>query len=481
MKKLIQINTNYQIRTETHQGKEYLVVPVVMMTEGVHSGSHGALFHSIAELGKYPASWDGMPVTVSHPQRNGGNVSANSPEVIDTEAIGRVYNTHVSGEKLKAEAWLEKSILSANHVDVLAAIRNQRPLDVSVGVFTDEEENEGEYNGEQYTSIAYSHRPDHLALLPGDAGACSWADGCGIRNNKINDKKGGNQKMKNKEKDLAKKRFATIQINEQGFRELTELVQRKLDAMDTDTSSYFLEEMYEDYFVYRVSVQEAPTKYYKRNYKIQEDETVEFVGEPVRIAKKIEYNEISNNKFKRTKGVKNNMSKKEEKKPCCPDKVNELIANKQSNFTDEDKEWLSEQDEVNINKMFPKEPEKKEVKDVKVNKEEAVNVLKETLKTPEDFFALMPDEMQDQMKAGLVLHNQNRKKLQKTILDNAKEDTWTEDELKTMSTDMLKKIASSFNVEDIADYSGSGSGKLPTEDTEEALLPIGVNEEKEDK
>src|SRR5512135_634699 len=41
---------DYQIREERHQGRNTVVVPVIMMVEGVHSGSHGPLLHPAEEL-----------------------------------------------------------------------------------------------------------------------------------------------------------------------------------------------------------------------------------------------------------------------------------------------------------------------------------------------------------------------------------------------------------------------------------------------
>ena len=51
---------NYSLRTEVYEGKEHLVVPVVMMVEGVHNGSHGPILHTIEELGKFPGAWNGI-------------------------------------------------------------------------------------------------------------------------------------------------------------------------------------------------------------------------------------------------------------------------------------------------------------------------------------------------------------------------------------------------------------------------------------
>jgi hypothetical protein len=39
------------------------------------------------------------------------------------------------------------------------------------------------WNGEEYEETLYDFIPDHIALLPNELGACSWADGCGVREN----------------------------------------------------------------------------------------------------------------------------------------------------------------------------------------------------------------------------------------------------------------------------------------------------------
>jgi cation transport regulator ChaB len=174
---------NYTVTTRKHQGKEHLVVPVVMMVEGVHYGSHGPLYHSINELGRYPESWNGIPVVVNHPEIDGISVSANYPDIIDEQTIGRVYNTFIDGNRLKAEAWIDSEKLQQLSATMLDQLKKGELIEVSIGVFSDEEVVAGDWNGEHYEAIARNHRPDHLALLPGGVGACSIADGCGIRVN----------------------------------------------------------------------------------------------------------------------------------------------------------------------------------------------------------------------------------------------------------------------------------------------------------
>lgn len=176
----------YDVKLTVHQDKAHLIAPVVMMVEGVHNGSQGSLFHSINELGKFPDSWNGIPVVIYHPEMDGQSISANSPDVIDKMTVGRVYNTEVEGTKLKAEVWLDEDRLNTVSETTLADINAMKQIEVSLGMFTENEMTPGKYNEEEYVGVAKSHRPDHLAILPDQVGACSCEDGCGL---------GANQEM----------------------------------------------------------------------------------------------------------------------------------------------------------------------------------------------------------------------------------------------------------------------------------------------
>lgn len=179
-----QESANYTVRREQLNGVDHLVVPVIMMVEGVHSGSHGPILHLASDLGRYPESWDGIPVTIGHPLVGGQYVSANSPAVLQDWAVGRIFNTQITESTLRAEAWLDEVTLERVSEATLQRITNGEVIEVSVGIFSDEEMSQGTWNNERYTAIARNHRPNHLALLPDEVGACSIADGCGIRVNK---------------------------------------------------------------------------------------------------------------------------------------------------------------------------------------------------------------------------------------------------------------------------------------------------------
>jgi hypothetical protein len=55
--------------TEILDGREYLVVPMVMILEGVHDGSSGKIYYPKEELQKTPKIWNMKPIVVNHPEQ----------------------------------------------------------------------------------------------------------------------------------------------------------------------------------------------------------------------------------------------------------------------------------------------------------------------------------------------------------------------------------------------------------------------------
>jgi len=171
-----------RIRHDTMNGRDHLVVPCVMMTEGVHHGSMGPLFYPEDELNKTPGVWNMKPVVVYHPQLNGQGISACDPDIITRQGIGVLMNTRYD-KGLKTECWLEEDKTQAVDDRVLEALEAGTMMEVSTGLFTDHDNTEGEWNGEKYTAVARNYRPDHLAILPDLKGACSIEDGAGLLRN----------------------------------------------------------------------------------------------------------------------------------------------------------------------------------------------------------------------------------------------------------------------------------------------------------
>ncbi len=552
MQKYNNVHTTYSIRREYHQGREHLVVPVVMMVEGVHCGSHGPLLHTTKELGKYPDVWNGMPVLVGHPKdENNNDIPANSPEVVDREVIGRVYNTHVSDSKLKGEVWLDYEKTNLVSPIALRYVEDKKPLDVSIGVFTDEESTSGQWNGEQYEAIARNHRPDHLALLPGGKGACSWEDGCGIR---ANEEGGNNLETVNYElvvnavsfsgtestnwsapsledfdvenskwEDLSKSEKSKVashfligsssadsfsdlhypvvnpktgKLNENALRAVISGRGAALKGVPDDTKSAARRRAYKllnKEFDADLKIpndlsknnNEGGNMSRKRNDKVGKVEQIIANNEKFTEDDKEWLNNLEEEQLDKI------MPEDKSGEPCCPDKVEELINNELTNFSEDDREWLLEQDKETIEKMFPKKPAEKGPqandkgsgdegdkgdkgdKKAEVTPEVLAEAFKSYAKKPEDFLGLLPEEMKETFQSGLKLHREKKASMIKEIQNNT--ENFTEDELKNMDNDMLEKIHKSVVPE--GNYAALGSrGIQGNEENEEEPLVFGIED-----
>ena len=473
--------SDYTVREETLDGKKHLVVPVVMMVEGVHIGSKGPILHMGAELSKWTEAWNGIPVTIAHPIKEGTNVSANAPDVLDSSSVGRIFNTTYDNG-LKAEAWIDFDKINAKSIEALEAIQNGEPLDVSVGVFNDTEEAEegAQWNGESYDTIAYNYRPDHLALLPGEEGACSWKDGCGIRTNK----KGGDEvkELLTTFQELSEKGYVVSLLNnEMGFREIQEALQVKLQSLNADGKYHYIEEVFDDAIVYSKWADGGGETLYKQGYTMDDSGNIAFDGVRTEVKKKVEY--VTNKMRRTTQGIINlNKGGKmaNEGNLCCEAKVDALIANKRTHWQATDREWLLTQNEATIAKMSPMEPEV--VGDtpaaIQANKAAAVEEFKGKLVTIDDYTAIMPEAMKARIDKWTAAEAAEREALVKSITDNS--DKLKKEDLEVMSDEVLKGIAES--IKQPADYSGMGAGGGESTSGEQVELPVEYSTaRKEDK
>lgn len=201
-----------EVRVETLRGREWLVAPVVLVREGVLNGG----FLSYDEIQKSVPGWNGRPVTAPPaenteaanlaPSEPSGHpidgktendeprfVSANQPPFVEEMHVGMILDAEartdlptpgeeMSERGLVGEAWID--LEAAKNVGEFAVEAVERvvsgdELDVSTGYFHLPLDRQGRYNGESYEVEQVDLLPDHLALLPNERGACSWADGCG--------------------------------------------------------------------------------------------------------------------------------------------------------------------------------------------------------------------------------------------------------------------------------------------------------------
>jgi len=150
-----------------------MVAPAVLVRETVLCGSRGCLLHPRQTIQQSVKSWNGIPVTLSHPTDSRGQPV--SIRQTPGKAIGHVEAPRFRNGKLLADIVIPSPT---------PALRTKlAPLkQVSVGLYSDEIPATGVYGGKEYSAISQDYRPDHLAILPqNEQAACAWgADGCGI-------------------------------------------------------------------------------------------------------------------------------------------------------------------------------------------------------------------------------------------------------------------------------------------------------------
>jgi hypothetical protein len=200
------------IREAELEGRHYLVVPMVMITEGVHNGSGGPLLYLEEDLADHPALWDHKPIVVYHPKG-----TACTPSVLNNRKVGIILNTRWDSvkKKLRAEAWLEKRRMKRVDSRILEALEKGEVMEVSTGLWTDNYHIPGEWNGEKYDQVARNHKPDHLALLPDREGACSVRDGAGLLQLNQNTRRLMKRVSRLEKAMLKKKKVEALIANEQ--------------------------------------------------------------------------------------------------------------------------------------------------------------------------------------------------------------------------------------------------------------------------
>lgn len=188
-------NLGAKVKRVSHNGRNYLVAPASLIVPGVLNGSDGALYYPPEEVSRNVSSWDGVPLVVYHPlTENGQPTSALTPEgktdkaVYQRVGVGALRNTRYDGNRLVAEAWFDEEHTRNHDVNlfgpskILPRLNAEQAIELSTGLHVERDVRNGSCpkTGRPYDAVARNYRPDHLAVLPDQRGACSVADGCGV-------------------------------------------------------------------------------------------------------------------------------------------------------------------------------------------------------------------------------------------------------------------------------------------------------------
>lgn len=465
-------------RLETLEEKEFTVVPMVMLTEGVHCGSMGPLLYNKKELSKTPVVWNHKPVVVYHPTMNGQGISACDQTVINSRKVGIIMNTTFEDGKLKAEAWLDAT--RADKVDerIMAAVQNEEMMELSTGVFIDIEDAEGEHNGEAYVGIARNFRPDHLALLPDQIGACSIADGAGFLRNQA--------RKHNVSMDVLREALAKIGLagNELSHLDIEVKLREQLSKRfgQTEELSLWVADVFQNFVVFDMN-----NELFRLGYTSNDTEVVLSEDQPVRVERVSEYRTVEN-KTEET----NIMEKKK--------LIDAIIGN--SGWVEEDRKALEAMSVDQLKRIIPvknddgaastaaengeakegAEEPKTEAASTEEPKTEATGSAAEPAKNKEEkvislneYIGKAPKEIQEVLNEGVSTYNAQKQEIVERILAH-KSNSFTKNELNERPLGELKKMAQLMGVPQTEKQSqpANYAGQAPIDNASGVEEPLAV-------
>ena len=436
------------VRNDKMMGKNYTVVPMVMMVEGVLDGNCGPIMYPYDAMSEVPHIWNNKPVVVYHPNSNGSYGSACTPEELTVRGIGVMMNTSAKDNKLVSEAWIDMDRAELVDKRVVEAINKKTVMELSTGLYMNIEEIDGEWNGKKYIGMASNFRPDHLAVLPDMEGACSIKDGAGfIRVNM---------------------RFKDINIdNGLGHNDIRSQLSKLVRLEDGNDEYSWVEDVKDGQVIF-----ERGDKLFKQAFTVESDgNTLKLVGEPVEVVRIMIYELVKNE-------AKGNSMDKESKEKV----VNGIISNENTRWTEEDRSTLLALNDDALLKMVPviKDIEPVKIQNAAVEGAAEIKPKVPTTMTVNEHIASLPKEIQEVLNHGLATYNEKRNSLVATIIAN-KLNTFSEDFLKSKDIKELEALArfctpvenAQLNIDSRFDY--SGQAPVVTNTNEEPLsLPSTV-------
>jgi hypothetical protein len=179
----ILVNLQPKVKKQYLNGREYWVAEGTILVEGVLNGSDGPIFYPRTSYTVNIDEWNGQPITVYHPFKNGKHVSAWQPDILDSQVIGLVLNAKIIDEiRATVEYWFDAEATRLIDQRVYDLLKKNQPIETSTGMGVQKVKvpDGTVHNGTVYHYEAKAVKPDHVAVLPDQKGACSLKDGCGV-------------------------------------------------------------------------------------------------------------------------------------------------------------------------------------------------------------------------------------------------------------------------------------------------------------
>lgn len=439
------------------QGEDHAVIPVIALIEGVMQASNSPRPELVREeqMTKTVMTWNGRPVVVDHPEKRGVKISANSPDVLEKEQIGFIFNARISGKKLKLEAWINvenTTGMETRILEVIDRLLNEDVVEVSTGFFADTDENSGEFEGEHFDGVLTNIMPDHLAILSSAKGACSIEDGCGANRMNMSCKCGTTPCSCAPEPISAEdvsgvmkwlQSFGNFITNkEHGDRSDEDTRHAIQSALDEKVEPFaFIVAVFSESVVYA-----TPGGLFRRAFEISEDGSVTLGEDIEAVRPETEFVPVRVNK-------ENDMDKTK--------LVDGLITNEATQFTEESREWLMSLEADQLTQMVPIVAEVTEVTEPEPEPEPTESSEEDEEddpRTAEEYIADAPEEVQEVLNQGLRLQKEHRNTLTTAIKANAK-NQFDDTELASFALEQLEKLA---NLSTVKDFSGKGGPRAIT-------------------
>lgn len=430
----------YPIKYQMVGDVNHLTIPCTLIKEGVFTGVfQNTLYYTADALSSSIDKFDGLPVSIEHPPLDD---SVHSGEITHPEFISKlvgfvkdpIFNKETKA--VDATLFLNMAKLPTVSPMALGTILNEQPMDVSTGGTNLVEFTVGEFDGKEYMGIVHETKPDHLALLPNEEGACSWEKGCGIGVH-LQSGDGKHVPMQLRRGDVTE----VLEYNI-SYVKVVDLIRDVLWSMENKDVWYSLKEVTETYVIYSKHPTGAGKEYYKTEYNYSETKgTVEFTGNPVQVYKQVVYSEESTEQLGKNKGGSPDMADC----TCSEEKINELIE-LNVGFTEDNKEELKNLSEDSIDGFISKAKEfnkKAEVTPVKeLNETGDKDKIKAHLQGLKEegfnFMDLMDDSVKNEIGRALRFHESQHSQMVEQLAKS--QDVFSKEELEKKDVDELVKI-----------------------------------------
>lgn len=263
-----------------------------------------AVLYPADQLANSIDSLEGKPAPAGHPKNGDGHyISALSGDALLNAYMGAVcVNARHEGGRSLVDVVINEAQAKA-HPDGVKLIErldnaisgaDAEPIHVSTGLLTIPVTANGESRGKKYSRIATNIQYDHLAILLHEQGAGKPSDGVGMFLN---------SEGKPEPVDVV---TANADPDDLRFKGLTGWIRKLLGNVDLSFGQIssglykalpqgcWLTEVYDKYAIYA----DQDNAYWRQDYSVGSDGSVAWQGQPVKVARKVTYEAVSNHQTK---------------------------------------------------------------------------------------------------------------------------------------------------------------------------------------